>query len=573
MKQTEMTQDDLDGLKDLIGELLEERSGADPREILQAALDMSADCIDGAALWIDAGGSDLYVSSNAEGELLEALEAADLRRLSSESEILAGLHQGMHAAAAPFGAEGSGWRIGAVSGRPISGVEKVLNLLNQQLDGFAMFEEKDSLTEAVIEEPAASDDLTAERQAVRSKVKTILESDGLDGFGDALANLQSFLEADRIVALYLSDHDAYDHEPRDRRVETAHAADGKTVPPPARDYALNEGLGGNLIAYDGEPLDSEIGMQALGIIRSVGDEAPPCQTIVLEDRTRTPNRVIGKMFIVGCPPLQPADADLVDAVAMQIETRIAHFHAVKGGLTQSIRADQANYLIRRSYASSWAFDQPRQTEAAVAQCGVKNFAEIAVSGNAAAVQGARQWIDMERALAVQRGGYFEVEAGDCVETMFGPPLYEISMDALRGVSSAGDLDALMKELPPNSERYAYMAAQFALASAAAAEELNLGGVSLELSIGVEVGEMTIGNFTGSEGSLSAVGDAASRAARLQELAKHGEIAIGPVCQERLEGYRRSTLDDSLPFEIREAGNAQLKGYDEPVTYYTIHPLE
>ena len=573
MNQIEMTQDDLDGLKDLIGELLEERSGADPREILQAALDMSADCIDGAALWINAGGSGRYVSSNAEGELLEALEAADLRRISAESGGADRFLENMHAAAAPFGAEGSGWLIGAVSGSPISGVEKVLDLLNQQLGRFAMFDEKDSLAETALEESPAPDDLTAERQAVRSKVKTVLENEGLDGVGNALAHLQSFLGADRVVALYLSDYDAYEHEARDRRVETAHAADGQPVPPPARDYALNEGLGGNLIAYGGEPLDSDIGMQALGIIRNIGDEAPPCQTIILEDRTRTPNRVIGKMFIVGCPPLQPADADLADAVAMQIETRIAHFHAVMSGLTQSIRADQADYLIRRSYASSWAFEQPRQTEAAVAQCGVKNFAEIAMSGNAAAVQGARQWIDLERALAVQRGGYFEVEAGDCVETMFGPPLYEISMDALRGVSSAADLDALMKELPPNSERYAYMAVLFALESAAAAAELDLDGVSLDLSIGVEVGEMTIGNFTGSAGSLSAVGEAASRAARLQELAKPGEIAIGPVCQERLEGYRRSTLDDSLPFEIREAGNAQLKGYDEPAAYYTVHPLE
>ena len=196
-----------------------------------------------------------------------------------------------------------------------------------------------------------------------------------------------------------------------------------------------------------------------------------------------------------------------------------------------------------------------------------------MAGNAAGVQGARLWIDLERSLAVQRGGYFQVEAGDSVGAMFGPPLYEISMDALQGVSSAADLDALMEELPPNSERYAYMAVQFALESAAKAAEIDLDGVSLDLSLGIEVGEMTIGNFTGSPWSLTAVGGASRHAAQLQELAKPGQIVLGPVCKERLEGYRRSTLDDALPFEIREAGNAQLKGYDEPKPYYTAHPLE
>ena len=212
-----------------------------------------------------------------------------------------------------------------------------------------MLEDRNAMSEIDTEEAPASDNLTAERQALRAEVKDVLENDGLEGVGTALARLQAFTGADRAVALYLSDPDAYDYAPRDRRVETAHAAGGKTVPPPARDYALNEGLGGNLIAYSGEAIDSDIAMQALGMIRSVGDEAPPCQTILLEDRSQTPNRVIGKMFIVGCPPLQPADADLVDAIAMQIETRIAHYHAVKSRLTQAVRSDQADFLIRRAY--------------------------------------------------------------------------------------------------------------------------------------------------------------------------------------------------------------------------------
>ena len=413
----------------------------------------------------------------------------------------------------------------------------------------------------------------SERNAVRTQVKSTLESGGMDGIAKALARLQAVTRSDWAAAVYLSDPDIHDRPPREWSVETAHAADGSPAPPPPRSYALHEGLGGNLIAYSGEAVDSNLALQALGIVKSADETPPRCQTISLEDRTRAPIRTIGKLYLAGCPPLSAGDADLADSVAMQIETQIVHYLAEKRLLAQSIGSARADLLARRPYARRWALGELREAEVAVARCSLKNFAEAASIAGPEAARAAREWIDGERELAVDLGGYFDAESGGSVTALFGPPLYEIGIEQLSDSSSADDLDALMEALPPNAERYAFQAVQFALASIDAFADLAVEGERLELSIGIEAGAAAVGDFTGSGRELSAVGSASAHAAQLQDLAGAGRVAVGPSCRQLLEGYRRLTLDDSLPFEVREAGNAHLKGHDEPAAYYSARRIQ
>ena len=127
----------------------------------------------------------------------------------------------------------------------------------------------------------------------------------------------------------------------------------------------------------------------------------------------------------------------------------------------------------------------------------------------------------------------------------------------------------MQAVPPDAGRYAYGAVMFALDAIAAAGDSDLGGEPLAISVGIEVSAVTVGNLSRGSGSLTAIGDGVSHAARLQETAAAGQVAIGPNCHDAIESYRRNSLATDLPFEVAAGGNVQLKGVDEPAAYYVV----
>ncbi|MBT5537302.1 hypothetical protein HOK31_29845, partial [Candidatus Poribacteria bacterium] len=104
---------------------------------------------------------------------------------------------------------------------------------------------------------------------------------------------------------------------------------------------------------------------------------------------------------------------------------------------------------------------------------------------------------------------------------------------------------------------------------AAASDSDLGGEPLQISVGIEVSAVTVGNLSRGAGSLTAIGDGVSHAGRLQETAGPGQIAIGPNCHAAIESYRGASLATDLPFEMTSGGNVQLKDADEPAAYYVV----
>ena len=139
----------------------------------------------------------------------------------------------------------------------------------------------------------------------------------------------------------------------------------------------------------------------------------------------------------------------------------------------------------------------------------------------------------ERAAAEvrQRGGSLEQFRGDAVMALFG-------------------LQRAHEDDPERAVRAAF-AVRESLA-ALAPDALERHGIALAVRIGVEAGEVVVGDPFG--GSTMATGDALNLAARLEERAGPGEIMVGPVVHaatERTVGYE-------------SAGTFEIRGKAEPV---------
>ncbi len=130
-----------------------------------------------------------------------------------------------------------------------------------------------------------------------------------------------------------------------------------------------------------------------------------------------------------------------------------------------------------------------------------------------------------RRVLERHGGTVEKFIGDAVMAVFGIPVVHED-DALRAtrasVEMAGSLGTLNKEL---ERRW---------------------GVSLEVRIGVNTGEVVTGDPSGGQGF--ATGDAINLAARLQQAAAPGEILIGETTRGLLGD--RVTVEEVTPFLVK-----------------------
>jgi predicted ATPase/class 3 adenylate cyclase len=130
-----------------------------------------------------------------------------------------------------------------------------------------------------------------------------------------------------------------------------------------------------------------------------------------------------------------------------------------------------------------------------------------------------------RRVLERHGGTVEKFIGDAVMAVFGIPVVHED-DALRAtrasVEMAGSLGTLNKEL---ERRW---------------------GVSLEVRIGVNTGEVVTGDPSGGQGF--ATGDAINLAARLQQAADPGEILIGETTRRLLGNH--VTVEEVTPFLVK-----------------------
>ncbi|MDG2360442.1 MAG: adenylate/guanylate cyclase domain-containing protein [Planctomycetaceae bacterium] len=417
--------------------------------------------------------------------------------------------------------------------------------------------------------------LATEHHTVIALSNSLLDQEGTDGIGETLLLLQKLVRAPKAAIVYLNDPYDHDTPPQERRVNALFAADGKLIPPSEKNAVLHEGLGGNLIEYDGSLEDSAKAMSALGAIESRGAEPLPFVCMDLKNRVRQPHINIGKLVLIGSPPISQSGRDVMQSIGMQLDTKIVNYHRTKRHLRRSLSDDQVEFFVRRPAIADWFFKNPRNEEIGMVFADICGYTDITreIGDPVETIRVAKNWILRQIELTAQHSGYFDKDIGDCAVSLFGPPFFELSIDTLLNAADTDALESMVVENPSDPARYAYQAVSYALETVEAIKDFRMHDHDLQVSIGVEVGQVAIGDLNGRLGALTAMGDAMNLSARLQGLAQRDEIVIGPNCHKRLEEYRRNNLAPKLPFTVTPAGEANLKGYDKPVQYYLVTASE
>ena len=139
----------------------------------------------------------------------------------------------------------------------------------------------------------------------------------------------------------------------------------------------------------------------------------------------------------------------------------------------------------------------------------------------------------------KHGGTIDKFMGDCVMAVFGAP-YPEEDDPIRAVEAA---DEIMRWLEVGNARWI--------------KDL---GAELQLGIGINSGEAVVGNI-GSKKRMeyTVIGNTVNVAARLEGLARPGQILLSRTTMEQLEGE----------FECASLGEHQLAGLTEQIEVFTV----
>ena len=137
-----------------------------------------------------------------------------------------------------------------------------------------------------------------------------------------------------------------------------------------------------------------------------------------------------------------------------------------------------------------------------------------------------------------RGGTLDKFIGDSVMAYFGAPIPS-SDHAIAAVSAAVDMVRAI------DERNAKLGAE---------------GHTVGIGVGIHTGAVVVGNIVSDRRTdFTAIGDPVNVAARLEKLARPGEILVSEAVHRRVRGSHR----------LRFEGERQLSGRQEPVHVYSV----
>ncbi len=419
--------------------------------------------------------------------------------------------------------------------------------------------------------------LQSERHRIMRKSAQALGKPGLGGIGEALRHIAEFTEVPKGIVTYLEKEIDVDVPPEERSVDAVWLENGEIAEKTEQHSKLNKGPGGSLIAYPRKQIiDSISGSRTIGIIER--DSETGKETILnhsCQDLTsvpKDPDHTIGKLILIGGEALRQADLDLAETVALQMFNKISYVHEQKKTLSRSLHHEQVDFFIRKPEIAEWFFKNPREEIIGMVFTDICGYTAITreLNNPKKTIEGAREWILKEKELMHKFGGYFDKEVGDCAIALFGPPFCGISLEALNSIKSINELEELVARSQSEPHVYAYNSVLYALESVEAVKKFYMGEKQLNISVGIEVGKIALGDLTGVIGKLTAMGDSMNLSARLQGLAGHGEILIGPQCNEYLEQYKKEAWMGKLPFIKESAGEHKLKGYESPVPVFRVH---
>jgi len=420
--------------------------------------------------------------------------------------------------------------------------------------------------------------MSSERHTVLSKVNKILHKKGIKGIGEVLLLLTELTGMSKGAVVFIEDEASSDAPDIESKIGFIYVQDRQIIHKESAIKKLNLRLGHALINYDIKGIaDSNTGMRILGILErnnKTGEENRlpfHCKDLVNRQADEPYN--VGKLFLIGEREMDPTDLSLMEAAGLQIDTRITNYHEQKKALGRSLHPDQIDFFLTYPKIARWFFENPREETIAMVFTDICGYTDLTrkLGDPRKTIEGARTWILKEKELTLKHGGFFDKEVGDCAVSLFGPPFCAISLDALKRVQRVEDIKELNRNNHSEPHVYAYQAVMYALESLDVVKTYSIGGHRLNLSVGIEVGDVAIGDLTGDIGKLTAMGDSMNMAARLQGLAKQNQTIIGPNCAKLLQTYKKETYHSELPFDVEKAGQASLKGYSDKITYYRVTP--
>ncbi len=420
--------------------------------------------------------------------------------------------------------------------------------------------------------------MSGERHTVLSKINKVLHKKGIKGIGEVLLLLTELTGMSKGAVVFIEDEASSDAPSHESKIGFIYVQDKQIIHRENAIKKLNLSLGHSLINYDINGVtDSNTGMRILGILERhavTGEENRlpyHCKDLVNRQADEPYN--VGKLFLIGEREMDPTDLSVMEAAGLQIDTRITNYHEQKKALGRSLHPDQIDFFLTYPKIARWFFENPREETIAMVFTDICGYTDLTrkLGDPRKTIEGARNWILKEKELTLKHGGFFDKEVGDCAVSLFGPPFCAISLDALKRVKSVEEIKKLIRNNQSEPHVYAHQAVMYALESLAIVKTYTIGKHQLNISVGIEVGDVAIGDLTGDIGKLTAMGDSMNMAARLQGLAKHGQIIIGPNCARLIQVYKKESYHSELPFDIQESGQAHLKGYTELITYYRVTP--
>jgi class 3 adenylate cyclase/tetratricopeptide (TPR) repeat protein len=146
--------------------------------------------------------------------------------------------------------------------------------------------------------------------------------------------------------------------------------------------------------------------------------------------------------------------------------------------------------------------------------------------------------DGVRGIVGKYDGFIERFAGDGVLALFGVPKSHED-DPIRAIRAAREIHELVEGMNPVYEAKV--------------------GAHLSMHSGINTGLAVTADVDPSKGTHGITGDAINIAARLSDLAKAGEIFVGPATCSRAEGH----------FALEALEPAKLKGKSEPIPVYKV----
>ena len=140
----------------------------------------------------------------------------------------------------------------------------------------------------------------------------------------------------------------------------------------------------------------------------------------------------------------------------------------------------------------------------------------------------------------RHNGVLDKFIGDEIMAIFGPPFSENTSPCSNAVKAAIEMQKGAETIM-QSRKY-------------------LGRETFEIGIGINTGDVILGNV-GSRNRMdyTVIGDSVNTAARLQAVAKGGEIIIGAKTYEKIKDQ----------FSVKKGGKIKLKNKKKPVVYYKV----